>query len=79
LKVEFDKDGCKVNNVHGTVVAETWREKNLYLLNINVRKENVNVAKSLNEWATLWHQRFGQLNMVGFKKLENMVTGMNLK
>ncbi len=23
LKVEFDKDGYKVNNVHGTVVAET--------------------------------------------------------
>jgi hypothetical protein len=36
LKVEFDKDGCKVNNVHGIVVAEARREKNLYLLNINV-------------------------------------------
>jgi hypothetical protein len=22
LKVEFDKDGCKVNNVHGIVVAQ---------------------------------------------------------
>jgi hypothetical protein len=22
LKVEFDKDGCKVNNAHGIVVAE---------------------------------------------------------
>jgi hypothetical protein len=22
LKVEFDKDGCKVNNVHGTIMAE---------------------------------------------------------
>jgi hypothetical protein len=22
LKVEFDKDGCKVNNVHGIVLAE---------------------------------------------------------
>jgi hypothetical protein len=36
LKVEFDKDGCKVNNVHGIVVAQSCREKNLYLLNINV-------------------------------------------
>ncbi len=34
--VEFDKDGCKVNNAHGTVVAEAQREKNLYLLNVNV-------------------------------------------
>jgi hypothetical protein len=37
LKVEFDKDGCKVNNVHGIVVAaETRMEKNLYLFNVNV-------------------------------------------
>jgi hypothetical protein len=34
--MEFDKDGCKVNNAHGTVVAEARREKNLYLLNVNV-------------------------------------------
>jgi len=45
LKVEFDKDGYKVNNVHGTLMVETRREKNLYLLNINVQKENANVAK----------------------------------
>jgi hypothetical protein len=34
--VKFDKDGCKVNNAHGIVVAEARREKNLYLLNVNV-------------------------------------------
>jgi hypothetical protein len=54
-------------------------KKNLYLLNVNVRKESVNVAKSLNEGATLWHQRLGHLNMASLKKLENMVNGMNLK
>jgi len=37
LKVEFDKDGYKVNNVHGTIVAKAQREKNLYLLNVNFR------------------------------------------
>jgi hypothetical protein len=37
LKVEFDKDGCKVNNVHVILVVETHREKNLYLFNINAR------------------------------------------
>jgi hypothetical protein len=79
LKVEFDKDGCKVNNVHGTVVVQARREKNLYLLNVNVRKESANVAKSLNEGAMLWHQRLGHLNMASLKKLENMVNGMNLK
>jgi hypothetical protein len=36
LKVKFDKDGYKVNNVHGIVLAEARREKNLYLCNINV-------------------------------------------
>jgi hypothetical protein len=25
LKVEFDKDSCKVNNVHETIVAEAQR------------------------------------------------------
>ncbi len=79
LKVEFDKDGCKVNNAHGIVVAEARREKNLYLLNVNVRKESANVAKSSNEGATLWHQRFGHLNMASLMKLEKMVDGMNLK
>jgi hypothetical protein len=79
LKVEFDKDGCKVNNVHGIVVAESRREKNLYLLNINVKKESANVAKSSNEGATFWHQRLGHLNMVSFKRLKTMVNGMNLK
>jgi hypothetical protein len=55
LKMKFDKDGYKVNNVHGVIVAESWREKNLYLFNINVWKENVNVVKSSNERTTLWH------------------------
>ncbi len=53
LKVEFDKDGYKVNNVHGTVVVQARREKNLYLLHVNVRKESANVAKFSNEGATL--------------------------
>jgi hypothetical protein len=55
LKVEFNKDGCKVNNVHGTIVVEAWRENNLYFLNVNVKKKNV--VKSLNEGATIWHQK----------------------
>ncbi len=53
FKVDFDKDGCKVNNVHGTVVAETPRENNLYLLNVNVWKESANMTKFSNERATL--------------------------
>ncbi len=36
LKMEFDKDGCKVNNVHGTIMVKAHREKDLYLLNVNV-------------------------------------------
>jgi len=34
LKVEFDKDGCKVNNVHGTIVAQARTEKKLLLKTI---------------------------------------------
>ncbi len=77
--MEFDKDGCKVNNAHGIAVVEARREKNLYLLNVNVRKENANVAKSSNEGVTLWHQRLGHLNMASLTKLEKMLDGMNLK
>jgi hypothetical protein len=79
LKVEFDKDGCKVNNAHGIVVAQSRREKNFYLLHVNVQKENVNLAKSSNKGATLWHQRFGHLNVANLMKLGKMVHGMNLK
>jgi hypothetical protein len=78
LKVKFDKDGCNANNVHGTVVAKACREKNLYFFNVNVRKENANVAKFSNEGATLWHQKLDHLNMVNLK-LEKMVNDMNLK
>jgi hypothetical protein len=37
------------------------------------------VAKSLNEGAMLWHQKFSHLNMASLKKLDKMVNGMNLK
>jgi hypothetical protein len=39
FKVEFDKDGCKVNDARGVVVAEAQRDKNLYLLNVKVHKD----------------------------------------
>jgi len=79
LKMEFDKDGYKANNVHGIVVAEARKEKNLYLFNINVRKESTNVAKFSNEGTTLWHQILDHLNMANHLELEKMVNGMNLK
>jgi hypothetical protein len=79
LKMEFDKDGCKVNNVHGVIVVEAHREMNLYLLNVNVQKESVNVPKFSNEGATYWHQKLDHLNMANLKKLEKIVNGMILK
>ncbi len=39
----------------------------------------MNVVKSSNDGATLWHQRLSYLNMASFLKLEKMVNGMNLK
>ncbi len=77
--MKFNKDGCKVNNVHGAVVAESWGGKNLYLFNINVQKENANVTKFLNERTMFWHQKLSHFNMASLKKLEKMVNGMNLK
>jgi hypothetical protein len=79
LKVEFDKDGYKVNNVHGIVMAKAHREKNVYLFKVNVWKEYANVTKFSNEGATLWRQRLGHFNMASLKKLEKMVNNMNWK
>jgi hypothetical protein len=48
FKVEFDKDGCKVNNARGVVVGEARKDKNLYLLNVKVRKDVAHIANSLD-------------------------------
>jgi hypothetical protein len=76
--VEFHKDGCKVNNARG-VVAQARRDKNLYLLNVKVRKDTTYITNSLEESAMLWHERLGHLNMASLKELDAMVDGMNLK
>ncbi len=76
FKVEFEKDGCKVNDARGVVVAEARRDKNLYLLNVKVRKDVAHIANSLDEGAMLWHERLGHLNMEGLKEWD---IGNNLK
>jgi len=52
FKVEFDKDGCKVNDAQGVVVVEARRDKNLYLFNVKVQKDTTHIANSLDEGAT---------------------------
>ncbi len=46
-------------------MAEAQRDKNLYLLNVKVRKDTAHIANSFDEGAKLWHERFGHLNMDG--------------
>jgi hypothetical protein len=77
--VEFDKDGYKVNNARKVVVVEARRDKNLYLLNVKVRKDTPHIVNSLEESAMLWHERLGHLNMASLKELDAMVDGVNLK
>jgi hypothetical protein len=79
FEVEFDKDGCKVNDARGVVVVEARRDKNLYLLNVKVHKDTAHIANSSNEGVMLWHERFGHVNMASLKELDAMVDGMNLK
>ncbi len=78
FKVEFDKDGCKVNNAQG-VVVEARRDRNLYLVNVKVCKDTSHIANSLDEGVMLWHERLGHLNMARLKELDPMVDVMNLK
>jgi hypothetical protein len=49
--------------------------KNLYLLNVKVRKDTTHIANSFEKGAKFWHERLGHLNM----ELYAMVDGMNLK
>ncbi len=44
FKMEFDKEGCKVNNARGVVVAKARWDMNLYLLNVKVRKNLVHIV-----------------------------------
>jgi hypothetical protein len=79
FKVEFDKDGCKVNNAQGVVVAEAQKDKNLYLLNVKAHKDTTHIANSFDEGVMFWHQRLDNLNMASLKEFNAMVDGMNLK
>jgi len=79
FKVEFDKDGYKVNDARGVVVVQARRDKNLYLFNVKVCKDMAHIANSLEESAMLWHEKLGHLNMASLKELDAMVDGMNLK
>jgi hypothetical protein len=60
-------------------VAEARRDKNLYLLNVKVRKDIPHITNFLEEGVMLWHERLGHLNMASLKELDAMVDGMNLK
>ncbi len=63
FKVEFDKDGCKVNDVRGVVVVQARKDKNLYLLNVKVHKDTTRIANSFKESAMLLHEKLDHLNM----------------
>jgi hypothetical protein len=71
--MEFDKDGCKVNDVRGVFVVEARRDKNLYLFNVKVHKDTTHIANFSNESAMFWHERLGHLNMASLKELNAMV------
>jgi hypothetical protein len=52
FKVEFDKDGCKVNDARRVVVAQAQRDKNLYLFNVKVHKDTTHITNSFEKSAT---------------------------
>jgi len=60
-------------------VVQAQRDKNVYLLNVKVRKDMAHIANSLEESAMLWHKRLGHLNLASLKELDAMVDGMSLK
>ncbi len=79
FKMEFNKDGYRVNDAWWVIMAETRRDKNLYLLNVKVRKDTPHIANSFDEGVMFWHERFDHFNMASLKELDAMVDSMNLK
>jgi len=53
FKVKFDKDGCKVNDGQRVIMAQTRRDKNLFLFNVKVHKDTAHIANSLEEGVRL--------------------------
>jgi hypothetical protein len=58
FKMEFNKDGYKVNDARGVIVVETRRDKNLYLLNVKVCKDTAHI---INLWRKV--QCFGMKDL----------------
>jgi hypothetical protein len=66
--MEFDKYGCKVNNVHGVVVVKAQKEKiNIYIQWQGLRGK-CKCAKFLNEGALLSHEKLCHFNVASFNK-----------
>jgi hypothetical protein len=70
FKVDFDKEGCKVNDVQGVVMVEAQRDKNLHLLNVKVHKDTAHIANSLDEGAMLWHERVDMQRLLRLDGIE---------
>jgi hypothetical protein len=51
FKMEFDKDGCKVNDAQRVAMVEARRDKNLYLLNVKMHKDTTHIVNSSDEGA----------------------------
>ena len=71
---EFDNSGCHIVASDGRVVAKATRVRSLYYLDCEV-DQHASVAQQ----DSLWHERYGHLNMKSLQKLvrDDLVKGFN--
>ena len=75
--VTFDKDGVKVINAAGAIVATGSMVKDIFRLNQATPKPQA-LAVSTTESLELWHKRMGHLNFDSVRRLKNgLVSGVH--
>ena len=75
---KFDRDGCRIVDKRGHVIAKDQRCGSLYHLDCRA-DEQVAIAQQSSEQTTLWHRRFGHMAGQGLHKLsrDGLVRGLN--
>ena len=69
FQINFKKDRCNIFDNNKQIIFEGFRNKNIYVLNININ-QNSNLcltAKYDDPW--LWHKRFCHINFKNINKL----------
>jgi hypothetical protein len=79
-KFEIEEDKVLVKNSKNHIVGKATKKGNLFVLDCEPERSQVNITDGKPDEAILWHKRLGHINFAKMKKLNDMVDGIpNLK